>query len=115
MTGVKLFWAVVPLAAALGCQSTGTIAGSGSVPDPAPSRAAEFSAAELSHGRMLYANKCAKCHKFYDPAKYSEQEWHKWMAKMSKKSKLTPEQSEMLSRYIDNTFRSSNKAPQTKG
>ena len=31
------------------------------------------------------------------------------MVKMSKKSKLTPEQSEMLSHYTDDTFRSSNK------
>ena len=100
MTGVKLFWAVVPLAAALGCQSTGTIAGNGSVPDPAPSRAAEFSAAELSHGRMLYANKCAKCHKFYDPAGYDNAEWKMWMRKMSRKAHLTNEEEVELARYL---------------
>ena len=64
---------------------------------------------ETSTARKLYVAKCAKCHKFYDPAKYSDEEWHKWMVKMSKKSKLTPEQSEILSRYIDNTLRSSQK------
>ncbi len=74
-----------------------------------PTRTADVPADETSAARKLYVAKCAKCHKFYDPAKYSDEEWHKWMAKMSKKSKLTPEQSEMLSRYIDNTFRSSHK------
>ena len=101
MTGVRLFWVVVPLTAALGCQSTGTITGSGSAPDPAPSRAAEFSAAELSHGRMLYANKCAKCHKFYDPAGYDNAEWKMWMRKMSRKAHLTSDEEVELSRYLN--------------
>ncbi len=64
---------------------------------------------EPSAARKLYVAKCAKCHKFYDPTKYSDEEWHEWMVKMSKKSKLTLEQSEILSRYIDHTFRSSRK------
>jgi len=72
-------------------------------------KTAEVSIDETSASRTLYVAKCAKCHKIYDRAKYSDEDWHKWMAKMSKKSKLTPEQSEMLSRYIDNTFRSSRK------
>ena len=80
-----------------------------------PTRTADVPIDETSVARRLYVDKCAKCHKFYDPAKYSDAEWHKWMAKMSKKSKLTPEQSEILSRYIDNTFRSSHKdGPSTK-
>ena len=80
-----------------------------------PSRTAAGPIDETSTGRKLYVAKCAKCHKFYDPAKYSDAEWHKWMAKMSKKSKLTTEQSEILSRYIDNTFRNSHKdGPSTK-
>jgi hypothetical protein len=58
-----------------------------------------------SPGRKLYVTKCAKCHKFYDPAKYSDEAWKLWMSKMSKKSKLTPEQEQILSRYIDETYR----------
>ena len=56
--------------------------------------------------RKLYIAKCAKCHKFYDPAIYSDSEWQMWMVKMGKKSKLTPEQTELLSNYIEQTFRS---------
>ena len=60
---------------------------------------------ETAAARKLYVAKCAKCHKFYDPKKYSDEEWHKWMRKMSKKSKLTPEQEALLSQYIDETYR----------
>src|SRR5262249_5512286 len=76
-------------------------------PTPLP----EAQGDETSIAKRLYVARCARCHKFYDPAKYSDEEWRKWMTKMSKKSKLTPEQSEILSRYIDSTFRSANKGP----
>jgi hypothetical protein len=55
--------------------------------------------------RKLYVTKCAKCHKFYDPAKYSDEQWAGWMAKMSKKARLTPDQQEELTHYIDDTLR----------
>ena len=58
-----------------------------------------------SQGRKLYVAKCAKCHKFYDPAKYSNEEWNKWMGKMSRKAKLKPDQEESISRYINDTLR----------
>src|SRR2546422_11135295 len=75
-----------------------------------PARATDLPSDETAAARKLYVAKCAKCHKLYDPAKYNDEDWHNWMVKMSKKSKLTPEQSEMLSRYIDNTFRSPQKS-----
>jgi len=62
-----------------------------------------------SAGRKLYVAKCAKCHKFYDPAKYTDAEWAMWMEKMGKKAKLKPDQKEMLARYIEETLR----APRT--
>jgi nitrate/TMAO reductase-like tetraheme cytochrome c subunit len=62
--------------------------------------AAELSAGELKDARKLYNAKCAKCHKFYDPAKYNDAEWRKWMTKMSKKARLKPAQEELLSRYL---------------
>jgi hypothetical protein len=57
-------------------------------------------------GRKLYVAKCAKCHKFYDPAKYSDAEWAMWMEKMGRKAKLKPDQQQILARYIDETLRS---------
>jgi len=49
--------------------------------------------------------KCAKCHKFYDPANYSDQDWKIWMGKMSKKAKLKPDQEAAVSHYIERVLR----------
>ena len=68
--------------------------------------AAELSATELKDARKLYTAKCAKCHKFYDPAKYNDEEWRTWMRKMNKKAKLKEAQAELLGRYLE-TFRQS--------
>src|SRR5438874_12132245 len=71
-----------------------------------PARASDGPNDETATARKLYVVKCAKCHKFYDPAKYSDEDWQKWMTKMGKKAKLKPEQQEMLSQYIEDTYRS---------
>jgi mono/diheme cytochrome c family protein len=59
----------------------------------------------IAGGRKLYLAKCAKCHKFYDPAKYTDAEWAMWMQKMAKKARLKPEQKQLLFGYIDETLR----------
>jgi hypothetical protein len=51
--------------------------------------------------RKLYVAKCAKCHRFYEPKAYSEPDWQTWMAKMTRKSKLKPDQAALLDRYLD--------------
>jgi mono/diheme cytochrome c family protein len=66
---------------------------------------AKDSPATETAGQKVYVAKCAKCHKFYDPAKYSEADWEMWMAKMSKKAKLKPAQEAELSRYINQNLR----------
>jgi hypothetical protein len=66
-----------------------------------PSRGGELSAAEQKEARSLYVGKCAKCHKLHDPEKYSDEKWGMWMGKMSRKAKLTPEQANLLARYIN--------------
>jgi len=81
-----------------GCQTTGD---SQSMPPPDQQRATQLSPTELSQGRTLYANKCARCHRFHDPAKYDNAEWHMWMRKMSKKAHLSPGEEATLSKYLD--------------
>jgi len=71
--------------------------------------AAELSSEEIKSAEKLYQAKCAKCHKFYNPSDYTGPEWQKWMLKMKKKSKLKPDQYELLSRYLDTFRRPSNK------
>ena len=72
-------------------------------------RATILSPKEITDAKKLYTGRCARCHKFYDPAAYDDAEWSSWMLKMKKKSKLKPEQFELLSRYIDNNLRSDKK------
>ncbi|MDB6032177.1 MAG: hypothetical protein JWM16_2515 [Verrucomicrobiales bacterium] len=67
--------------------------------------AAVLSAKDTRDAQKLYNLKCAKCHKFYDPAGYTQPEWDEWMRKMSKKSKLKPAQHNLLSSYLE-TMRS---------
>src|SRR5262245_12027023 len=72
--------------------------------------AKEPSAKDTQAGQKLYNAKCAKCHKFYDPKAYEQREWDAWMEKMRKKSKLSRDQFELVSRYIDTTLRTDKKA-----
>lgn len=60
-----------------------------------------LAAREIAAARKIYAAKCAKCHRFYDPTNYAEPDWRVWMEKMNKKSKLNAEQSSLLNRYLD--------------
>jgi hypothetical protein len=75
------------IAALAGC--TGPVGATNSAPD------------DLSPARKLYVAKCAKCHKLYDPMRYSDAVWQQWMTKMSPKARLKPEQEERLARYIN--------------
>lgn len=78
--------------------------------------AAELSATEQAQARKLYNAKCARCHKFYDPARYSDAEWQQWMTKMNKKARVKGAQAALLGRYLD-SFRTpgaTNAAPATE-
>jgi len=70
-----------------------------------PTKAADISSNAVA--RKLYAGKCARCHKLYDAAKYSEEQWQVWMDKMSRKAKLQPDQKELISHYVDEALRRS--------
>lgn len=73
-------------------------------------RATEPSITSMAAGKKLYQNRCAKCHRMYDPAKYSDAQWQSWMDKMAKKAKLQPEEKQKLLEYVEQTLR----APATR-
>ena len=75
-----------------------------------PAMAKDSPSNQSAAGQKIYVAKCAKCHKFYDPAKYSEADWQMWMTKMSKKAKLKPEQEAEVSRYISENLRAPGRA-----
>lgn len=72
-----------------------------------------LSTSELAAARKLSAVKCAKCHKFYEPMDYTRDDWAEWMQKMRRKSKLKPDQYDLLSRYLEDA-RASGKRLGTK-
>ena len=62
-------------------------------------------AEQAERARKIYLLKCAKCHRYYDPAQYTEVEWSNWMKKMSRKAHLNREQEAALNAYLG-AFRS---------
>src|SRR5258706_9653109 len=68
----------------------------------APADASPISSDAL--GRKLYLGKCAKCHKLYDPAKYSDQQWQVWIVKISRKGQVQPGQKDLVSPYIEGSL-----------
>ena len=111
-----LLAALAAAAGLAGCQSAapGGSKSGGVVPtlDAGVASAVGLSDLQVSEANVLYIIKCARCHKFYDPAGYEENEWSSWMKKMGKKSKLTPDQYELLSRYLA-AFRQQNTGRKT--
>jgi len=93
-----------------GCESTNPAPHASAKPflpaNSTPTNLRGFSSEDITRAKNLYDAKCARCHKFYDPAAYKDAEWRTWMTKMSKKAHLKPEQSDLLSRYLDG-FRNS--------
>jgi len=71
----------------------------------APMFGAELLNPDLVAAQKLYVNRCAKCHKMYDPAKYTAAQWDTWMDKMGKKARLKPAQKDALEEYIETTLR----------
>ncbi|HWW00588.1 MAG TPA: hypothetical protein VNZ64_12895 [Candidatus Acidoferrum sp.] len=67
--------------------------------------AGELATNQTAAARKLYLNRCAKCHKLYDPSKYSDEKWRTWMEKMSRKARLQPQQQEAVSSYIETALR----------
>ena len=95
------FSAALVLAGALAaCRSVAPGGRGDLLPPDLPTGAAVVSDEEIRLARDLYVAKCAKCHRFYHPADYPEAEWTSWMKKMSRKSKLKPDEEELLSRYL---------------
>jgi cytochrome c5 len=55
---------------------------------------------ELAEGQNLYDNNCAKCHKLYEPKKYTQEEWKPILIRMQKKAHLDDTQIASVSNYI---------------
>ena len=56
---------------------------------------------ELTEGQNLYSNNCAKCHKLFEPKKFTQEEWQPILVKMQKKAKLDDVQMASITNYIN--------------
>ena len=106
---MRTCYSAVLLVAALGAGLAGCQSSSASgrpvvsaipVLTPESAGAAGLSSQQANQALNLYTAKCVRCHKSYDPTVYNDAKWSAWMSKMSKKARLTPEQDELLSRYL---------------
>ena len=55
---------------------------------------------EMAEGKMLYENNCAKCHKLFDPKKFSAEDWKPIVMKMQKKAHLDDMQGQKIYNYL---------------
>jgi hypothetical protein len=69
--------------------------------DDEAARTAGLSSQELKDATKLYTAKCMRCHKSYEPSSYGPTQWESWMVKMRKKARLTSDQYDLLSRYLE--------------
>lgn len=55
---------------------------------------------ELAEGKSLYENSCARCHKLYEPKKFTQEEWKPILVSMQKKAKLDDVKMASITNYI---------------
>lgn len=55
---------------------------------------------ELAEGKSLYENSCVRCHKLYEPKKFTKEEWAPILVSMGKKAKLNETQLASVTNYI---------------
>ncbi|WP_163409697.1 c-type cytochrome [Flavobacterium ajazii] len=58
------------------------------------------STSELAEGKSLYENSCARCHKLYEPKKFTQEEWKPILVSMQKKAKLDDVKMASITNYI---------------
>lgn len=54
---------------------------------------------EWEDAQAMHANRCAQCHRLYDPKDYSEEEWSGWLKKMKRQARLSLKETRQLSEY----------------
>lgn len=94
--------AIALLAVSCGTQKSAPVAAA----EPAAPAATESAKVvtltpELAEGQNLYSNNCAKCHKLYEPKKFTQEEWSPILVRMGKKAHLDAVQMTSITNYIN--------------
>jgi cytochrome c5 len=67
-----------------------------------PNAAATLPTTEaIAHGKSLYQENCARCHKLFEPQSHTREEWKPILAKMQVKAQLGDEDMALISTYIN--------------
>lgn len=66
----------------------------------AQSRWPESSPESLEKGRQFFLGTCDNCHRYPSLTHYSEESWPRIMARMGKKAELTPEETDLVLRFV---------------
>lgn len=54
----------------------------------------------LVEGKNLYESNCAKCHKLFEPEKFTAEKWTRILEWMQPKAKITDEQRTIIFNYL---------------
>lgn len=86
------------------CGTKKTVAEAAPLPPSPPKEgeAKELTAeyVDLAEAKSLYENSCARCHKLYEPKKFTKEEWAPILVSMGKKAKLNEVQLASVTSYI---------------
>ncbi|MDR7370940.1 cytochrome c [Flavobacterium aquidurense] len=88
--------AITLLAVSCGTKKTAPAAPAVTATAPAPAALTP----ELAAGKSMYENNCAKCHKLFEPKKFTQEEWAPILVKMQKKAHLDDTQMASITNYI---------------
>lgn len=55
---------------------------------------------DIAQGKIMFENKCASCHRLYDPKEFSKEDWQPILIRMQKKAKLEDHDMAKINNYI---------------
>lgn len=69
-----------------------------------PEMIAPTADADLAAGKTLYENKCAMCHRLYEPREFTPEAWKPILKSMAIKANIDDAQRDQVYRYIVSGF-----------
>lgn len=93
--------ALVLFVVSCGTQKSAPVAATEAAAPPAETAKAVTLTPELAEGQNLYENNCAKCHKLFEPKKFTQEEWSPILVRMGKKAHLDAVQMTSITNYIN--------------
>lgn len=68
--------------------------------EPSAPKTEELSAPDLLAGKLLFTNRCGRCHGLPEPVQYSAKRWETIMAVMAPKAKLSKQEQVHVTAWV---------------